>query len=281
MSDWLMRWFGYCLTGDTSTPFFVNFHGKGRNGKGTLLHVMAQIFGDYARTIPDEVVIEDSRAGNIKHAYAALKGVRLAVAGDVKAGRINISEIKKITGKDEIEGERKYHDSFPFRPICKITLASNHKLSLPETGPAVSRVRFIPFKFSARGKEDAGLEDKILKEAPQILAWLIREAGEYLKNPGPGGFPPCAAIDRATADYIAGEDVIQQFLDDRMTTKDAGARIGATDLYKAYKKWVFESEGKAMSLTAFGRRMSGKGLEKVKSHGIFCYEGIREKGIYD
>ncbi|MFP3041868.1 phage/plasmid primase, P4 family [Treponema primitia] len=280
---WIMRWFGYCLTGDISAPFFVDLHGKGRNGKGVLLHTMANIFGGYARTVPDELIIDDSRAGNVKHAYASLLGVRLAIADDVKPGRLNLSSLKKITGKDPVEAERKYQHPFTFWPTCKVTLASNHKLSLPETGDAATdRIKFVPFNFSAIGREDFTLEDKLIREAPQILAWIIREAGKYLAAPGKPGFPPCAAIDKATEDYIAGEDIIQQFLDEKMTMRDKDARIKASDLYKAYKEWAYESgEKRPMTTTAFGRRMSSKGMDKVHDVNGWWYMGIRAKGMYD
>jgi len=266
LADWIMRWFGYCLTGDTKASYFVNFHGSGRNGKGTLLHVMRHIMGSYAREIDEEVIVDTGRRGNVKNALVNLVGIRAGFAADVPAGSLNLTDLKKITGGDEMVAERKYHDSFAFRPIVKLTFSSNPKLRLPETGQAVkSRLRYVPFKAKFAGREDRGLEDRILKEAPQILAWLIREAGEYLKNADTCGFPPCRIIDEATEDYIREENIIGQFLEE-CTEKAPMGSVQAADLYKKYKDWS-EKQGNRnpMSSNSFGRKMAENDIEKQRS----------------
>jgi len=279
LAAWIMRWFGYNLTGDTKAAFFVNFHGRGRNGKGTLLHVMRQIIGSYAREIDQEVIVDNGKHGNIKNALANLVGVRAGFAADVPAGSLNLNELKKITGGDELVAERKYHDSFPFRPIAKITFSSNPKLRLSETGQAIrSRLRYIPFNYSAAGHEDTSLEDKILKEAPQILAWLIREAGEYLKNPGPRGFPPCRVIDEATEEYIKDEDIIGQFLEE-CTVAALGSKIMSTDLYFKYDAWAHKRrEKKIMPIQSFGRKLAERNIEKERHTKGSRYINIRIRG---
>jgi len=279
LAAWIMRWFGYNLTGDTKAAFFVNFHGSGRNGKGTLLHIMRQIIGSYAREIDQEVIVDNGKHGNVKNALANLVGIRAGFAADVPAGSLNLNELKKITGGDELVAERKYHDSFPFRPIVKITFSSNPRLRLGETGQAVkSRLRYVPFNYSAAGHEDTGLEDKILKEAPQILAWLIREAGEYLKNPGPKGFPPCRVIDEATEDYIKDEDIIGQFLDE-YTEKAPYERIKSATLYAKYRDWASgRGERKVMSIQSFGRKIVESGLKKERITGGWYYKDVKMRG---
>jgi putative DNA primase/helicase len=281
MAAWIMRWFGYCLSGDVSTPWFANFHGNGRNGKGTLLHVMCQIMGDYARTIPEEVVSDKGRYSDTKHANAELFGIRCGVAPDVGEGRLNLANIKDITGGDPINAERKYHDPFTYRPIVKLTIATNHQLRLSETGPSVvGRFRYVPFKFSALGREDTGLEDALLREAPRILNRLIKEAVEYFKNPGPKGFPPCEIIDRETAEYIRGEDVIAEFLEER-TMEEVGGMVRAADLYTSYRAWA-EAGGqrRPMDKRRFGIRI-GEKLERGHDRKGAFYFGIKIRGQYD
>jgi phage/plasmid-associated DNA primase len=70
----IMRWFGYCLTGNMDAQVFVNFYGAGGNGKGTLLHVMEHIFGDYAMTIPEAVVLDKGNSMETKVAQANAVG---------------------------------------------------------------------------------------------------------------------------------------------------------------------------------------------------------------
>lgn len=44
----VLRWFGYCATGETKEQFVVIHWGHGANGKGTLIKTIAAILGDYA-----------------------------------------------------------------------------------------------------------------------------------------------------------------------------------------------------------------------------------------
>ena len=275
LAAWLMRWFGYCLTGDTRAAYFVNFHGEGRNGKGTLLHVMRQIMGTYANELDQEVIVKNEKS-NVKNALANLVGLRAGFASDISAGTLNLNTLKKITGGDELVAERKYQNSFPFRPIVKVTFSSNHIFRLSETDQAIrSRLRYVPFGYKAAGREDSTLEDRILKEGPEILSWLIREAVEYLKNPGPKGFPPCKIIDEATEDYIKSEDIIGQFLEE-CTVSNQFEEVRAGALYEEYKKWSQgKGDNKPMSNQAFGRRMSERGLNKGHSMTGTFYKGIR------
>ena len=277
LAGWIMRWFGYNLTGDTRAAYFVNFHGSGRNGKGTLLHVMRQIMGSYADELDPDIIVDNKR-GNIKNAIANLVSLRAGFAADVPDGNLNIKVILKITGGDELTGEHKYKNPFTFRPVVKFTFSSNPILRLPATGQAIkSRLRYVPFRFSAAGKEDTSLEDRILKEAPQILAWLIREAGEYLKNPGPRGFPPCKIIEEETAEYIKSEDIIGQFLEE-CTEEAPYEQIQASALYEKYKEWsYFRKDKNTMSNTAFGRRLKERGLEKVRDLYGNWYKNIKLK----
>ena len=275
LAAWIMRWFGYNLTGDTRAPFFVNLHGSGRNGKGVLLCLMRKIMGSYAAEIDSDVVVDTGKGGNKKNALANLPGVRAGFASEVPAGALNLSDLKKLTGGGEIVGERKYHDAFAFRPMVKLTFASNPMLRLADTGQAVkSRLRYIPFRLSVAGREDAGLEDRLLKEGPQILAWLIREAGEYLKNPGPKGFPLCDIIDSATKEYVAGEDIIGQFLEERVEPMPGG-RLGAKMLYDCFRGWS-ERRGdkKVASPQAFGRKMTEKGMRREHNMYGWWYADI-------
>jgi len=54
--NFMQRFLGYCLTGDTREQQFVIAHGSGRNGKGTLLNLVSEILADYAKTTPTDVL---------------------------------------------------------------------------------------------------------------------------------------------------------------------------------------------------------------------------------
>ena len=283
MIGWIMRFLGYSLSGDTKTAFFVNLHGAGRNGKGTLLHAMQHIFANYAAEIPTAVVVDNGKYQKIEHAHARLLGVRLGVASDVPPGRMNIESLNMITGNDMINAEFKYKNSFTFRPVAKIILSTNEQLRLSTTGQSVkSRLRYVPFSVSFAGREDTTLEERIKTEAPEILAALIGEAVEYFKDPGPRNFPDCAVIDRETKAYITSEDIIGQFLEE-CTVQVEGEKIPAGELYKAYRDWSEKRYEKPMTNTMFGRKMGDRitkerTRDKDKVGTFYC--NIKFRGIY-
>jgi putative DNA primase/helicase len=281
MIGWLMRYFGYSLSGDTKAAYFVNLHGTGRNGKGTLMHTMQYIFADYASEIPTAIVVDNGKYHNILHSHARLLGVRLGIAADVPAGRMNIESLKTITGNDLINAEFKYKDSFSFRPVAKIILSSNEQLRLPDTGQSIkSRLRYVPFPVSFAGREDSSLEQRIEEEAPEILAMLINEAVEYFKNPGPRAFPECAAIKQKTAEYIASEDIIGQFLEE-CTMAAEGEKVRAGELYQVYCEWCKDRNEHPMTGTKFGKKITARGLEKSENYKGKYYLNLKIKGLYD
>jgi putative DNA primase/helicase len=270
LGEWLMRWFGYSLTGDMSTPFIVNAWGGGKNGKSVLLNVMREIFGSYAMTISHNVVVENRHKSAI-HDLAELPGVRLGIVPEVPPGRMATENVKTITGGDHISAEKKYLNPFSFKPIVKLTLVSNHRLELRDINTAMERrIRLVPFEFTVPdGKEIPDLEKQLLKEGPRILAWLIQEATAYLKNPGPVGFPPCEVIDKATKEYLEGEDIIQQFLDVR-TVKEG--QVKASVLYNNFVEWA-ETEGikRPINQRMFGEKLLAKGIERIHTRGGNTY----------
>jgi putative DNA primase/helicase len=58
MREYLIRWFGYMLTGDVREECFLFLHGPGGSGKGTLVKCLADIMGDYAKTVSMEALVE-------------------------------------------------------------------------------------------------------------------------------------------------------------------------------------------------------------------------------
>jgi putative DNA primase/helicase len=273
LGKWLIRWFSYSLTGDMSTPFFVNFWGGGKNGKSVLLNVMRQIFKSYAATVSPTVIVENRHKTAI-HDLAELPGVRLGIVPEVPPGRMATENVKAITGGDMIAAEKKYHNPFSFKPIIKLTLVSNHRLELRDVDIAMQRrIRLVPFEYTVPDeKVIPDLEKQLLQEGPQILAWLIQEATAYLRNPGPAGFPPCEAIDKTTREYLDGEDIIQQFLDAR-TAK--GGSIKAAILYNEFVLWA-DAEGikRPINQRMFGEKLIIKGVERTRTREGKIYCGI-------
>jgi putative DNA primase/helicase len=279
MAKWLLRWFGYCLTGDVSAGYFVNFYGNGGNGKGVLLRVMQKIMGSYAVTLSPRAVVLQGRETSGRFELADLRGARLAIIDDVPDGRFDEITIKQLTGEGRIRAEQKFKNSFEFTPIAKLALASNTRLGMRDTGNSMKRrLRAVPFNYTPTpDKTDPGLEEKLLEEAPYILALAIEQAKIYLDNPGPAGFPPCAAIDEASKEYIESQDTVAQFLEEKTEKAADGAEdagISAKEVYNAYKDWCAANSHKPLTVTRFGENIKRNGITKTRKTKGNWYTGI-------
>ena len=275
----IMYWFGYCLTGDTGAAFFVNFHGEGNNGKSVLLKLMIQLFGDYAAPIPKDVVIENRFASQFN--LAGLPGIRLGVLTDAPEGRLNMDALKPITTGDTISAQRKFMKDFAFKSVCKIAVGSNPRLTLKDTGMAVRRrIRMAPFDYTVPDTEIVvNLEERLLEEAPEILALLIYFAREYYRRGGgPRAFPPCAVVDEASAEYMESEDLVGRYVKERTTAAPGGA-VSAADLYKDFVRWA-EDEGvrKKMSKNKFGEHLTAHIPNKKKIDNNWHYLDVMIQG---
>jgi len=278
LAFYILSWFGYCLTGDNGASFFVNFHGEGANGKSELLSLMLELFGDYAKPIPQDVVIENRFQSQFD--YAGLPGIRMGLLIDAPEGRLNMDKLKSIISGEAINAKRKYLKDIDFKPVCKIAVGSNYKLKLKDTGLGIRRrVRMVPFDYTVPDKEKITyIHKKILKEeAPEILALLIYLAHEYYrKGEGPKAFPLCDVVDKASEEYIKSEDFVGRWKEER-TEACPGNTESVADLYEDFKKWA-EGEGtrKVMGKNSFGDHLQA-GLKKKRVGDTVHYMDIKLK----
>jgi putative DNA primase/helicase len=229
---------GYSLSGHTTEHLFMFLHGRGANGKSTLLEILNAAFGDYAIRAGARLLYDiDRRGAPPDHQIAELLGRRLVVANEtLEGGKLNEGAIKDITGGDTLRGERKYEAGFSFRPTAKIWLAGNHKPTIRGTDDGIwRRVRLIPFERQFGPEErDENLHSKLLAELPGILNWLVEGAILWQME----GLTPPPIVQEAVADYRSEQDTLADFLDECISHEDAGATLPHSHLYAAYREWA-------------------------------------------
>ena len=277
LAAWLMRFFGYCLTGITTYELFANFHGSGRNGKGTLVHLMQRIMGDYQLELPLSAIVLEHNESKRAFDLADLPGKRMAAVSDVpKNTRYNIQNIKNMTGNDLLKSEQKYQAAYLFHNTAKLIVCSNNEIKLPSLGPDMrDRVRLIPFdNYIEREKQDRKLFKNLLEEAPGILHRLIQEAVFCVRGVD---FPKCDVIEQATEKYFDKQDTVKMFCIDCIE-QFPGGKIQAGELYAKYESWCKNSNYAFKSSRVFGEEFSQKYERKKAANGIF-YQNIRIKEI--
>ena len=262
---------GWALTGDTSEQAMFILYGNGANGKSTFLHVLLDLFGDYAIATPMDTFMRRT-SGPVSNDLAALRGARLVTAIEADEGkRFSESLIKQITGNDRMTARFLYSEFFSFDPICKIFMATNHKPIIEGTDYAVwRRIRLIPFTVTIPPDEqDAGLAARLREEYPGILNWLIEGCLQW--QAGRLGIPP--VVQEATESYRSEMDVIGNFLRDRCIV-DRREMVQSRELFKAYANWCEANNEKAGSERLLALRLQEMGYVKQKRADARYWLGI-------
>jgi putative DNA primase/helicase len=190
---------GYSLTGDIREECLFLLHGKGRNGKGTLLKILATLMGDYAGTSDFSTFIATRDDRGPRDHVANMKGLRLVTAQEAREGApLAESIVKWLTGGDRVRARKLHENSSEFDPTWKIWLASNHKPTIKGQDSAIwSRIWLVPFDASFEGREDRTLKTALLGELPGVLAWAVEGCLRWQAE----GLPSPNSVLKATGEY--------------------------------------------------------------------------------
>ncbi len=119
-------------------------------------------------------------------------------------------------------------------------------------------------------RSDADLPERLKAEWPGILAWAIEGAVEWHAN----GLQPPAVVTDATLEYLAGEDLIAVWIEDRCYP-EPDARTLASELYKSFKEWAEATGERAMSQRAFSMALESHGFKKERTMDGRFFLGLR------
>jgi putative DNA primase/helicase len=268
MVSFLQRALGYALTGSCREQCFFLLWGSGSNGKTTLVNLLTRLLGSYARNTPVDTLMARDRRNEIRSDIARLDGPRFVTAKEVdRGGRLSESLVKELTGQDTITARFLYGEYFDFIPQFKLFLATNNKPVIRGSDKAIwRRIMFIRFPLElAKEDQDAELPHKLWAEASGILAWLVRGCLQWQEM----GLDPPEEVLKATAEYRAEMDALQDFLKDKCLV-DPELSECAANLYKAYGTWADEqglTEKERLKQRSFGICLSEQGLMKTRTTG--------------
>ena len=273
IQGFLQRWFGYCLTGDTSEQCLVLCHGVGANGKSTLVDTVKWILGDYAMTLPFASLLHDDRRRGSEPTpdLARLPGARLVSAAEPEIGqRFSESLIKTLTGGEPITARHLQQDFFEFAPSFKLVLSFNTKPSVRGQDEGIwRRLLMVPFDVIVpKERRDRDLAQKLRGESSGILNWMLDGLRLWFE----GGLQIPEAVRAATAAYKSESDPLGQFLE-MATQRKPGAHVQAKQLYTAYTHWCKENAVEPLSMTAVGRKLGDRGFEKDRI-GVVYYKDL-------
>lgn len=260
--SYLQRWIGYALTGSICEHAFAFGHGTGANGKGVFTRTLQGILGDYAITIPTEMLMVNT---NERHPteLARLRGVRLALGSETESGtRWAEARIKSLTGGDPIAARFMRQDYFEFAPTFKLFVVGNHRPSLRGVDEAIRRrFHLVPFTVTIPVNErDGKLPEKLQPEWPAILRWALDGCLAWQRE----GLNPPKIVTAATEDYLAAEDAFRSWVDD-CTMPDPNAWESSAALYTSWKRWAEIAGEHVGSQKRFAQTLMDHGYKPSRS----------------
>ena len=271
--SFVQRAMGYSVLGFTVEQCFFLAWGSGANGKSVFLNSVKDALGRTVATQADPSTLMASTKG-IRADVARLCGARLVCALETGDGnRLDETLIKGLCGGDPMVAEHKYQAPFEFVPTFALWLGTNHRPAIRGTDLAIwRRVRLMPFDVTIpEAEQDRHLQSKLADEAPGILRWIVDGTTQYLRD----GLKPPTEVLVATEQYRSDEDVVGQFLDE-CTVEIPNATVGASELFEAYQSWSGDNR---LSQTAFGRRLTDRGVRRITHSGRKRYAdlGLRSR----
>ncbi len=208
LEAYLQRFAGYCLTGSTKEQQLTFLFGPGGNGKSVFLTTLSAVMGDYSCTAPMDAFTA-SNGDRHSTEIAMFVGTRLVTASETNAGRSwDEARVKSLTGGEPVTARFMRQDNFTYMPSFKLLFAGNHKPNLRDVDAAMQRrLHMVPF-MQIPARVDPDLPEKLRRESPAILAWMIEGALAWQRE----GLNPPAAVAAMTTDYLNEQDLVGAWL---------------------------------------------------------------------
>jgi|GEM_PF-1511646 len=241
--------FGYCLyrRNELGVSFFLN--GKGKNGKSTLLTLLARLLG------------EDNYSGldlkDLNKQFINIEIVdKLANIGDDISDEYiaDVSTFRKLVTGEPVTVRGLYEKPLKFRNYSKLIFSCNDMpVVRDKTDGFKRRLLLVPlnarFDITTPGF-DPYFIDRI--SAPEALEYLLRIAIEGLKRVlANRGFTRCAVAVKATQAYVEQNNPLVNFVAEMNDL----STMEASGVYLAYRNWAILNGFKPYNNIVFGREL--------------------------
>jgi len=269
------RWCGYVLTGSTREEKFLFQYGPEGTGKGTSTKTIMQIMGDYAHAAPVSM-ITDAAWRQLEYYRAKLPGKRLILCSEPPAGSAwSESFVNELTGGDRLSGRHPSGRPFDFDPTHKLSIHGNAIPNLKSVGTGLKRRLLLTGFTRPPTRPDASLKDRLAREHPAILRWMIDGALAWQQQ----SLNPPASVRQATSEYFASQDVLARFVDEKCELADTFNETPGT-LRNAYNNWAYKNQERQMNSREFHDAIEKfPNLRQTLTHGTNYIRGIRVKSV--
>lgn len=266
LMEFLQIALGACLSGAVENHWLMFWIGNGRNGKNTLGDAVMRVMGTYARKIPSSTLLKSKHDGHPTE-IANLLGCRLAVASEVDSSSFwSENRINELTGDAKLSARFMRGDLFEFDRTFKLLIYGNHRPRLSSVTEAMnSRIKMVRFGANFTGRGDPDLPEKLSKEDPNILRWLL---DGHIKWMTLGKrLPRCDVVEAEIQDYMSSQSTPFNWMDETLEPSDVNWEL-STSLYQSYKDWKLNRGEQPQGQTQWGEEMSKRFHKKKGNKGI-------------
>jgi len=268
--------FGYAATGDVSQDAIFFLYGRGANGKTTLLNIISDVLGSYAKVVSTEIFLPYSRRSH-DEVLADLLRLRMAVITEWKEDEpLSSHSLKMLASQTPISARRLYGERFTFMPTHKVFVSTNLLPKIEDkTEGGRRRIFILPFTvYIPPEKRDRQLAQKILAtERSGILNWILEGAARYFEL---GRLVFTSQFVREINEEY-DEDLVDMWIAERCV-KDGRAMTPFSELYEDYvatmRKWNVPAE-EILKKNAFSEALSQRGFPTVRKTAMRYKRGLR------
>ncbi len=249
----LQEWFGYVLCGGTELQKILSMFGPKRCGKGTVMRILTALLGPVYVAAPPTL---DSLAGTF--GQEKLIGTRLAVLGDVQWVGSHLGEVVgillSISGEDFQTVHRKNRTDWKGRLGTRFMIAGNDRPKFSNASTALAgRMEQLQFRVSFYGREDAGLEKRLLAELSGIFNWALEGWRRLLRNEK--RFTQSDLGRAAKEEVERSASPVTAFVRDECVLR-GGEKVELDELHRAYVRWrTAERLEGTVPVAAFSRNL--------------------------
>lgn len=257
LKERFMMALGYLLIEPSNGKYFFVMGYAPNSGKS--------ILGNTIQKLYPENSVSNLSLGELggKFETESLLYSRINISLDLPQEVLNasaVSKLKRITGGDSIEIQRKNQGALKLDHNMKFLFATNFPLRIESNDPAfLDRIIFLPFMNSVPKEErDPNLAKKLWKERDAIVTKALQYARDLMDQGWQ--FPPIPDVDCMRGVQRKNSmDYLKEFLENHCEMGDYNYFTATSDLRRAYEAYCDENGTCPCSATAFNKYMEQAG----------------------
>jgi phage/plasmid-associated DNA primase len=278
---YMLQTVAYCLHGNKhALDLFFCWVGRGGNGKGCMLSLIKNAFGDYYKPLPVSYLTQKRSSSSGPQPELANKvGKRCVITTEPETEEgecFRMDKIKELS--DPIECRALYSKPITFDVQFGLIIQSNQDPKFSSVNDATSRRYrglFFPIQFKSepdpsnpyQKKADPTIKDRLAlpEYRDAFIRILLDVYREYIRGKSDLEAPP--NVKKYVAGVMQDNDIYGEFLKTCVNvTNHPDHKVNSVDLYQAFN--AFTGDERKVDPSQFGKKMKELGISRNKRNYI-------------